>query len=169
MNLCDPQMPLLSVNETRQARAGGQENIVPLMAKKRRMVFFGLANGLMHAMFYAGEVREDEEFKADAGLVADKELGLAVKLIEALAAKFEPAKFKDKYREQVEALIAAKIQGGEVAAGKAQPALAAPVVDIMEALKKSLAATRTPVARAEEVSGEAKVERRAPKRQAKKH
>ena len=86
--------------------------------------------------------------KADAGLVADKELGLAVKLIEAL--------------------IAARIQGGEVAAGKAQPALAAPVVDIMEALKKSLAATRKPVARAEEVSSEAKAERQAPKRQAKR-
>ena len=49
--------------------------------------------------------------KADAGLGADKELGFAVKLIEALAAKFEPEKFKDKYREQVEALIAARIQG----------------------------------------------------------
>ena len=55
-----------------------------------------------------------------------------------------------------------------MAVGKAQPALAPPVVDLMEALKKSLAATRKPVARAEEVSGEAKSERRAPKRQAKR-
>jgi DNA end-binding protein Ku len=58
-------------------------------------------------MFYANEVRKEQEFKADPAIVADKELDLAVKLIEALATEFEPEKFKDKYREQVEALIAA--------------------------------------------------------------
>ena len=93
--------------------------------------------------------------------------GLAVKLIEALAAKFEPEKFKDKYREQVEALIAAKIQGREVVSGQAQPVPAAPVVDILEALKKSLAAARKPVGRAEEASA-ARSERRTPRRSAKR-
>ena len=122
---------------------------------------------LMHTMFYANEVRKEQEFKADRGIVSGKELDLAVKLIEALATKFEPEKFKDKYREQVEALIAAKIQGREVVSGRAEPAPAAPVVDIMEALQKSLAATRKPVARAKEVSSEAKSQRRTPKRQAK--
>jgi hypothetical protein len=43
----------------------------------------------------------------------------------------------------------------------------APVVDIMEALKKSFAAARKPVGRAEEATGEAKSQRRTPKRQAK--
>jgi DNA end-binding protein Ku len=124
---------------------------------------------LMHTMFYANEVHKEQEFKADAALVADKELDLAVKLIEALAAKFEPEKFRDKYREQVEALIAAKIQGREVASGQPQAAPAAPVVDIMEALKKSLAAARKPVGRAEELSADAKSERRPPKRKAKGH
>jgi DNA end-binding protein Ku len=123
---------------------------------------------LMHTMFYANEVRKEQEFKADEALVADKELDLAVKLIEALAAKFEPEKFRDKYREQVEALIAAKIQGREVVSGDSRPAPAAPVVDIMEALKKSLAAARKPVGRAEESSADAKSERRTPKRQAKR-
>jgi DNA end-binding protein Ku len=122
---------------------------------------------LMHTMFYANEVRKEQEFKADTALVAGKELDLAVKLIEALAAKFEPEKFRDRYREQVEALIAAKIQGREVASGQPQAASAAPVVDIMEALKKSLASARKPVGRAEEATGEAKSQRRTPKRQAK--
>jgi DNA end-binding protein Ku len=122
---------------------------------------------LMHTMFYANEVRKEQEFKADEAQVADKELGLAVKLIDALAAKFEPEKFRDKYREQVEALIAAKIQGREVASGPAHLAPAAPVVDIIEALKKSLAAARKPVGRAEEVSAQAKSEQRPPKRQSK--
>src|SRR6266480_4651223 len=86
---------------------------------------------LMHTMFYANEVRKEQEFKADAALVAGKELDLAVKLIEALAAKFEPEKFRDKYREQVEALIAAKIQGHEVVSSESRPVPALPVVDIM--------------------------------------
>jgi DNA end-binding protein Ku len=113
-------------------------------------------------------VRKEQEFKADEAHVADKELGLAVKLIEALAAEFEPEKFRDKYREQVEALIAAKIQGREVVSGESRPGPAAPVVDIMDALKKSLAAARKPVGRAEESSADAKSEGRTPKRQAKR-
>jgi DNA end-binding protein Ku len=122
---------------------------------------------LMHTMFYANEVRKEQEFKADPAIVSDKELDLAVKLIEALATKFEPEKFKDKYREQVEALIAAKIQSREVASGPPQQAAAAPVADIMEALKKSLAAARKPPARAEDVTAESKPER-STRRQAKK-
>jgi DNA end-binding protein Ku len=80
--------------------------------------------------------------------------------VDALAEKFEPEKFKDKYREQVEALIAAKIQGREVAAGVTQAAQIAPVVDIMDALKKSLAAARKPAQRAEASSAKAKPQRR---------
>jgi DNA end-binding protein Ku len=123
---------------------------------------------LVHTMFYANEVRKEQESKADPALVAEKELGLAVKLIEALVAKFDPEKFKDKYREQVEALIAAKIQGREVVSGQAQPVPTAPVVDIMEALKKSLAEAGKPVGRAEEASAESRSERRTPRRSAKR-
>jgi DNA end-binding protein Ku len=123
---------------------------------------------LMHTMFYANEVRKGQEPKADPALVANKELDLAVKLIEALATKFEPEKFKDKYREQVEALIAGKIQRQETAAGRPQPIVAAPVADIMESLKKSLEAARKPPKRAEEVSAESKSGHRGPKRQAKR-
>ena len=56
----------------------------------------------------------------------EDDLLATVKLVEALATKFEPDKFKDKYREQVEALIAAKIQCREVASGPSQQAPAAP-------------------------------------------
>jgi DNA end-binding protein Ku len=122
---------------------------------------------LMHTMFYGNEVRKDQEFKTDSALVSGKELDLAVKLIEALAAKFEPDKFRDKYREQVEALIAAKIQGREVASRQTRPETAPPVADIMEALKKSLAAARKPVGRAEQGVAGAKPERRTSKRHAK--
>lgn len=123
---------------------------------------------LMHTMFYANEVRKDQEFPADPAIVASKELDLAVKLIDALATKFEPEKFKDKYRDQVEALIAAKIQGREVASGRAERTAAAPIRDIMEALKESLAEVRKPPKQAEEVTADSKPERHAQKRRAKK-
>jgi DNA end-binding protein Ku len=62
-----------------------------------------------------------------------------------MAAPFEPEKFKDTYREKLQELIAAKIKGREVVAQ--QPAAKpAPAVDIMEALRQSLAMRRKPVA-----------------------
>jgi DNA end-binding protein Ku len=116
----------------------------------------GMRGIVMHTMFYPNEVRRDQEFLADPGLVAPKELDLAIKLVEALADKFEPGKYADRFQEHVQALIAAKIQGREVVSGEARPAEAAPVIDIMDALKKSLAAARKPVAKAEESMPQAK-------------
>ena len=115
---------------------------------------------LMHTMYYTNEVRKDQEFAADLALVAPRELDLAIKLIGALAGKFEPEKFRDKYREQVEALIAAKIEGRDVVAGEGLPAATAPVADIMDALKKSLAAARKPAARAETADSRTKPQKR---------
>jgi DNA end-binding protein Ku len=101
-------------------------------------------NGIIsHTMFYADEVRKTDEFHADASLVTPKEMDLAVKLIEALKAKFEPDKFKDTYRQKLEAAIAAKLQGGEIVREPEAPKTGVP--DILEALKKSLSLTRKPV------------------------
>jgi len=72
-----------------------------------------------------------------------------MKLVEALAGKFEPEKYSDRFREQVEAMIAAKIQGREVASAPGQAESPPPVIDIMDALKKSLEAARKPVAKAQ--------------------
>jgi len=94
-----------------------------------------------HTMFYPDEVRNIQEFRTDVSLVTPKELGLAKMLIETLAAPFEPEKFKDNYRERLRELIEAKVAGREVAqAAEARPS--AKVVDIMDALQKSLAAAR---------------------------
>jgi len=55
---------------------------------------------------------------------------------------FEPQKYKDTYQDNVRAMIAAKLKGQEVTE-VAQPHLA-PVIDLMEALKKSLAERQAP-------------------------
>jgi DNA end-binding protein Ku len=99
---------------------------------------------LLHTMYYEDEVRKVEEFRTDTSLVKDKELELAMTLIQSLSAEFEPAKYKDTYRENLMALIQAKVQGRQIV----QPPEAqhlAPVIDIMEALKASLAAGKKPV------------------------
>jgi len=99
---------------------------------------------LMHTMYYKDEVRQTEEFRTDISLVKDKELELATSLIDSLTASFEPEKYKDTYRENLKGLIAAKVAGKETVEAPA-PQHLAPVVDILEALKMSIAEAKKPV------------------------
>jgi DNA end-binding protein Ku len=98
------------------------------------------ANGMtLHTMYYANEIREVAEYGQSDKSAEPKpqEKKLAEQLIESLAAKFEPEKYKDQYQESMRGLIAAKQQGQEIAEAP-HPKLA-PVIDLMEALKKSIA------------------------------
>lgn len=96
------------------------------------------AKGMMlHTMFYSSEIRAAESVPTDKIELKDQEKKLAQQLIESLATPFEPQKYRDEYQESVRAMIDAKRQGQEVTEA-AQPHMA-PVVDLMEALKKSLA------------------------------
>lgn len=97
------------------------------------------AHGLtLHTMFYADEIRSVAEYgEKDGAEPKEQEKKLALQLIESLSAPFEPKNYRDEYRESLGAMIQAKLKGQEVAAAP-HPQLA-PVVDLMEALKKSLA------------------------------
>ena len=99
---------------------------------------------ILHTMYYADEVRKVEEFRTDPTLIKDKEVDLAKMLIESLAAPFEPEKYKDSYRENLMEMIKAKVEGKELVEAPTTEKLA-PVVDIMEALKMSLAQAKKPV------------------------
>ncbi|MCU1262336.1 MAG: Ku domain protein [Bryobacterales bacterium] len=100
---------------------------------------------IAHTLFYEDEVKRENAFRADSNLVSAKEMELAVKLADALAAKFEPAKLKDKFRERLRGAISAKVETGavNVTASPQNP----PVIDIMTALKESLSTARKPAAR----------------------
>ena len=103
------------------------------------------ANGMtLHTMFYNNEIREVAEYgkRTPAAEPKDAEKKLATQLIESLAAKFEPEKYKDQYQESMKEMIAAKQAGQEVAA--VPHAKMAPVIDLMEALKKSIAEKEKP-------------------------
>jgi DNA end-binding protein Ku len=97
---------------------------------------------LSHTMFYQDEIRQVDEFRTDTSLVKDKELDMAKMLISSLEAEFEPQKYHDGYRENLRQMIEAKIEGKKVVETP-EPHIA-PVIDIMEALKKSLAEKRKP-------------------------
>jgi DNA end-binding protein Ku len=108
------------------------------------------ANGvLMHTMYYNHEIRKVDEFRTDLSLVKEKELALAQSLVEALAAEFEPDKYKDSYRENLLQMIESKKEGREVVATP-EPRQEK-VVDILEALKASLAVAKKPAASASAV------------------
>jgi DNA end-binding protein Ku len=95
---------------------------------------------MLHTMYYVDEVRDVAEFHPRRNLVNEKELKLARTLIESLVGEFEPQKYKDTYRENLKKLIEAKIKGKEIK--PAPEPKVAKVVDIMEALQKSLQAKK---------------------------
>lgn len=117
---------------------------------------------LLHTMYYKNEIRQVEEFRTDRSVVKDKELELAMTLIQSLEAPFEPGKYKDEYRENLLALIDAKVKGQDVVAAST-PQQKAPVIDILEALKMSLAQAKKPVSSVKEATTGAVVGEDAPK------
>ena len=108
---------------------------------------------LMHTMYYADEIRKVDEFRTDVSLLKEKELELANTLIESLAGEFKPEQYKDDYRDNLKAMIQAKVEGKEIVETPA-PQHLAPVIDILEALKMSLAEGRKPSRSAEPAASE---------------
>jgi DNA end-binding protein Ku len=96
------------------------------------------AGGLtLHTMYYENEIREVPEYGRRGDFeVRPQEIKLAEQLVESLATPFEPKKYTDAYQARLKELIEAKQEGKE-----AQPTEArrlAPVIDLMDALQKSL-------------------------------
>jgi len=102
---------------------------------------------IAHTLFYEDEVKRNTEYHANAGLIVDKEMDLAIKLVEALADKFQPEKFKNQYQERLRQAIAQKVENSPLTQADT-PVSRAPVIDIMAALQESLAKARKPVATA---------------------
>jgi DNA end-binding protein Ku len=96
---------------------------------------------MLHTMFYKDEVRRMENFGRPDVNVKDAEVKVAHQLINALAGDFKPEKYYDTFEENLKELIQARLEGKEVTPVP-KPGKPAPVVDLMAALKKSLAATQ---------------------------
>jgi DNA end-binding protein Ku len=95
---------------------------------------------MLHTMYYQNEVREVEGFgKVDVDL-KPAELKVAYQLVEALSADWHPEKYHDNFQDNLKKLIEAKLEGKEVVPVE-KPHKLKPAVDLMAALKESLAQT----------------------------
>src|SRR6202020_1062985 len=85
--------------------------------------------------------RLDELDSVSEAEASERELTMARQLIESLSSDFEPAKYRDEYRDRVLALIERKAGGEEIAVAPAAEE-SQPAPDLMAALEASLAAVK---------------------------
>ncbi len=117
----------------------GKEHIVLIRALEQGLV--------MHALYYADEVRSLAEITDGAEALGARpaEVELARKLIDQLSNDdFRPEAYTDAHRGRVQALVEQKIAGEEVAEPPDTETPRAQVIDLMDALKESLARGRGP-------------------------
>jgi len=115
-----------------QYAARGQQHLVLLRPLDGRLV--------MEQLHYADEVRPPTEVPMPEGDVKDTELKLAMLLIEQTSNEaFEPTKYKDTVRERVLETIQQKIDGQDITSDVAPSNGGDKILDLMEALKASLA------------------------------
>ena len=122
---------------------------------------------VMQTLRYADELRPVSEVPIGEGQVKPAELQLAKQFIDQLSTDtFDPGKYEDTYRKKLQAVIDAKIAGEPVSIAPAEPPRTQ-VIDLMEALKASLAKRGAAPAAAAPASPEAApatAERKPPKR-----
>ena len=95
---------------------------------------------VLQQLLYADEVRPLAEVPLPEGEVREPELKLARQLIDQIAAEtFEPTLYHDDVRERIQADIQRKMQGQDISTSEPEPQPAR-IIDLMEALKASLAA-----------------------------
>jgi DNA end-binding protein Ku len=118
----------------------------------------------LETLFYAEDVRssaEIEEAVRETEL-QDAELALAEQLIGGLVGEWTPEEFQNEYRGELRAMLEAKLAGEEIKAP--EPAAEAPVVDLLEALRRSVADAKDKKdtkARKEKAAGKAPARSRA--------
>jgi DNA end-binding protein Ku len=99
----------------------------------------------LSTMLHADEVVDQSELEGVPGAESkprEKELRMAEQLVESLATGFDPKKYQDTYREQLLALLERKAEGRKIVAEPAEEEPRGKVVNLMDALAKSLAAAR---------------------------
>ena len=120
--------------------SGGKDHLVVVRPYQEGLI--------LHTMYYADEVRDFGAIDVEKGAVREKEVQMAEMLIDQLTEKkFDPLQFEDEYRDRLMQRIKAKAQGKAIAAPEREEEEGGEVVDIMEALRRSLAGGRAPGAR----------------------
>lgn len=97
---------------------------------------------VLETIYYPDEVRNVDHVPGlpEEMELNDKELKMAIQLIEQLTTPFEPEKYTDEYRESLQKLIEGKITGQEVTIAKEVPQT--DIINLMEALQASINQTK---------------------------
>ena len=112
---------------------------------------------LLNTLHWPDEIRDTEDLDLPEDVsVSAKEVQMAQTLVDAMAMKFEPGEFKDEYKEAVDDIVRAKVEGKEVIEA-AEPEAETTVVDLMAALKASVERAK----KGEKAAGKAGTARRA--------
>jgi DNA end-binding protein Ku len=127
---------LRAMQETGMAAVGkfvlwGKENLCLIRAQDEALV--------LELLFFAEDVRAKNEIEeaVDTVEVRDAELQLAEQVIESLVGDWNIAEFENEYRRDLRAMLEAKLAGEEIT--RPEPVAETPVVDLMEALRRSVA------------------------------
>jgi DNA end-binding protein Ku len=124
------------------------------LRQRERLAMLRAREGVLvlQTLLWPDEVREPKlDFSGDDVKVRDQELAMAESYINALSGDFEPEEFSDEYRGALEEVIEAKVAGREVVAQAEEPESTGQVVDLMDALRRSVAEAK---ARRGESAGE---------------
>jgi DNA end-binding protein Ku len=108
--------------------------------KEKLVLIRPYKNGLiMHSLYYTNEVRNFAEIgKADNVKLSDEEIELGTDLIENMSDGFEPDKYRDEYRERVQAMLDEKSKGQEITITAPEAPRTGQIIDLMKALKESI-------------------------------
>jgi DNA end-binding protein Ku len=97
---------------------------------------------VLQTMMWPDEIRQPD-FNIETGKIKDAEVKMANMLVDTLAGDFDASEFEDDYAEAVDALVKAKIEGGEVKRTAVSTKTSGEVVDLLAALQRSVDAAKT--------------------------
>jgi DNA end-binding protein Ku len=130
---------LRAMQETGMAAVGkfvlwGKENLCLIRAQGETLA--------METLFFADDVRNKAEIEeaVEATEVRKAELQLAEQVIDSLVGEWKPEDFENEYRRDLKAMLDAKLAGEQIA--RPEPVAETPVIDLMEALRRSVAETQ---------------------------
>jgi DNA end-binding protein Ku len=133
----------LLLDAMKQTRLGAVGKFV-LWGKENLCLVRPLGDSLaLETLYFAEDLRSRAEI--DEAMqetdVSEPELAMAVQLVESLSGEYNPDEFRNEYRDELRAMLEAKLAGEEIT--RPEPIAPAPVVDLLDALKKSVAQAKS--------------------------
>jgi len=100
---------------------------------------------MLETLYYPDEIRTERGMDLSKVKVSDRELEMAFTLIDIFRKPFDPGEYHDHYREALAEMIEAKLEGKQVVSAPA--ARESRVIDLADALKRSVEAARKEAAK----------------------